>query len=414
MNPKIIYIILAFLSFTLLVRVIGFYSSVEKYPEGKVITWQTRVSSEPKLKPRGQQVTLSMPNSQRVTVNLKLIPQVSYADQIALSGKLDYIEVGDGDQIAFMNYPEFRLLEKGSEGSLIIKMREHIIRFFNSSLPQTYSSLMLGIVFGIKEEMPEAFYLDLQKVGLMHVIAASGMNITMLGGFLSLLFAMFFKRQVSIALTILGIILYAVLAGLEPSIVRAALMGILVFLAQLTGRQNSSFLALFFAAFLMLMRSPSLLTDVGFQLSFLATFGLIYLRPIFGLIPKVKKLMEKSVIAEDLTTTLTAQIMTLPILLVNFGSYSLWSIPVNAIVLWTVPILMIIGGISTIISFIFEPVGRLVLYFSIPFLLYFTKIVEVFGNFSGEINIENLSFLVIAGYYLIIFAIISYKRNKYK
>ncbi len=412
MSPKFIYLIVACLFILLSIRIALFYSSVEKYPPGQIISWQAKVLTQPKLSVRGQQFSVSMPNSQRVLLNLKLIPQVSYGDSLLIRGKVDYIEVGEGDLIAFMNYPEFRIVEVGREGSFIIRIREHIISFFNSSLPQTYSSLMLGIVFGIKEEMPADFYLDLQKTGLMHVIAASGMNITMLGGFLSLIFAMFFRRQVALILTILGIILYAVLAGLEPSIVRASIMGILVFLAQLTGRQNSSFLALFFAAFLMLMRTPSLILDVGFQLSFLATFGLVYLRPIFAFIPGIKRFSEKSVIVEDLTTTLTAQISTLPILLANFGSYSLWSIPVNAIVLWTVPILMIIGGAAAIISFLIEPMARVVLYFSVPFLLYFTKIVEVFGSFPGQINIKSMSLMIISGYYLIILAIIVYFRNK--
>jgi len=94
------------------------------------------------------------------------------------------------------------------------------------------------------------------------------MKITILGGFLSLMFAMFFRRQMALILTILGIVLYALLVGLESSIVRASIMGILVFLAQIAGCQNSSFLALLLAAFQMLMRAPSLILDVGFQLSF--------------------------------------------------------------------------------------------------------------------------------------------------
>ena len=102
----------------------------------------------------------------------------------------------------------------------------------------------------------------------------------------------------------------------------------------------------------------------------------------------------------------------MPILLVNFGSYSLWSIPVNAIVLWTIPILMIIGGAAALISFLIEPVARLVLYLSVPFLLYFTKIVEVFGSFPGQINIKSLPFMIILGYYLIILAIIIHFRNR--
>lgn len=412
MNLKLIYLILALLSVILFIRIFDFYSSVKNYPPGQIVSWQTKALTQPKLNVRGQQLSLYMPNSQRVLISMRLIPQINYGDNLLIEGKVEYIKVGDGDEIAYMNNPEFKILGKGRGGIFIFRVREHIINFFNTSLPQTYSSLMLGIVFGIKEEMPPDFYLNLQKTGLMHVIAASGMNITMLGGFLSLLFAMFFRRQFALILTISGIVLYALLAGLEPSIVRASIMGILVFLSQLTGRQNSSFLALFFAAFLMLMRSPNLITDVGFQLSFLATSGLIFLRPIFSFIPGIKRVADKSVMFEDLTTTLTAQIMTMPILIINFGTYSLWSIPVNAIVLWTVPILMIIGGASALLSFLIEPIGTVMLYFSVPFLLYFTKIVEIFGGFSGQISIKSLPIMCIAGYYLIIIGLIIYTRNR--
>lgn len=404
MNQKLIYSALILAGFVVLLRIFTFYAGIEKYPPGSVITWQTRVFDQPRLKTGGQQVSVSMPNSQRILVKFKLIPVVSYGDEILIRGKVDYFELEGGDKVAFMNYPQFVISERGSESNILFKAREKIIDFFNSSLPRTYSALMLGIVFGIKEEMDPEFYIDLQKVGLMHVIAASGMNITMLGGFLSLFFALFLKRQLAIFMTVVGIIFYAVLAGLEPSIVRAAIMGILVFLAQLTGRQNSSFLALAFAGFIMLMRSPSLVLDIGFQLSFLATLGLIYVRPLFGLIPAVKRL-GKNVITEDLTTTLSAQIATLPILIANFGSYSLWSIPANAIVLWTVPFLMIIGGISAIIAFVFEPLGRTILYFSVPFLLYFTKIVDIFANLGGQLEIKSVPIFMILGYYLIVIAI---------
>jgi hypothetical protein len=104
--------------------------------------------------------------------------------------------------------------------------------------------------------------------------------------------------------------------------------------------------------------------------------------------------------------------MTLPILLVNFGSYSLWSMPANAMLLWTVPILMIIGGVSVVVGVIIEPLGRLILYLSIPFLLYFTKIVEVFSSFGGQIELKNLPFIFICGYYLLIFSIILFIRNR--
>ena len=412
MNQKLLFFVLIILTLVLVVRLFDFYSNLEKYKPGQVVNFQTRLPNQPKVSPRGQRVSLFMPNSQRALVNFSLDSLLTYGDVVNISGKLEYFTTDKGTNLASISYPKFELVQRGSDNSLILKVRENIIYFFNSSLPQDYSALMLGIVFGIKEEMSSKFYLDLQKTGLTHVIAASGMNITLLGGFLSLFFLRFMKRQIALIFTILGIVLYAMLAGFEPSIVRAAIMGIIVFTAQLTGRQSSAALALFFAAFLMLMRAPSLVFDVGFQLSFLATFGLIYFRPLFYLSSKIKKLIEKVIIGEDLVTTITAQVITLPILFYNFGSYSLWSIIVNALVLWTVPILMIVGGVSAVIGLIIEPFGRIILYLSVPFLLYFTKIVEFFGKFGGQIEIKTIPILIICGYYLILLAIILYFKGR--
>ncbi len=412
MNSKLIFLALASLSLILLLRLAFFFANFKPYPEGQMISFETRVSSQPKVSSRGQQVTLNLPNSQRVSVRLALIPEVGYGDQLKIEGRVKYFEAENGNKIASISYPEFELVEVGSDTNLILKVREDIISLFNSSLNPEFSSLVLGITFGIKQEMPKDFHDKLEKTGLLHVIAASGMNITMVGGFLMTLFAIFLKRQLALILAIAGIVFYAFMAGFEPSIIRASIMGILVFSAQLTGRQSSSFLGLFIAAFLMLFKNPSLIYDIGFQLSFMATLGLIYLRPLFFIKQKIKKSLEKSFIGEDLATTISAQIFTLPILLINFGSYSIVSILVNALVLWTVPIIMVIGGISAIAGLIFDPLGYILSYLSIPFLIFFEKTVELFSRFGGGVNLVELPSLLVAGYYLILASIVIYVRRR--
>ncbi|MBI4097828.1 MAG: ComEC/Rec2 family competence protein [Candidatus Levybacteria bacterium] len=412
MNAKLIFLALGFLSLLLLIRLSLYFGSYQNYPENKLITFEASVGSLPKISPSGQRVSLDLPNSQRITVQFPLDPLLSYADKVKIQGRVGYFKADNGNKIAFMNYPEFRIIEKRSESNLMLKARENIINLFNSSLSPIQSSLMLGIVFGIKQEMPVDFYDNLQKTGLLHVIAASGMNVAMAGGFLVGLFGLFFKRQLALILSIFGILTYAFLAGFEPSIVRATIMGILVISAQLFGRQNSSFLGLFAAGTIMLFLNPSLVFDVGFQLSFMATLGLIYLRPLFSLNQKLRRLIQKSIIGEDLTTTISAQIFTLPILLVNFGSYSLISILVNGLLLWTVPILMAIGGLAAITGLIFEPAGRLISYLSIPLLIYFEKTVDFFGRINSQFELKNLPVLIICGYYLLLVSIIWFIRRK--
>ncbi len=412
MNSKLIFLVLASLSVILLLRLSLFFANFKSYPEGKIISFETRVNSQPKVSSRGQQVFLILPNSQRVSVRFSLVPEISYGDKLNIKGRLKYFEAENGNKVAFINYPEFELLERGSSYSLIVKARENIINIFNSSLNPTYSSLVLGITFGIKQEMPEDFHRELEKTGLLHVIAASGMNITMVGGFLMSLFASFLRRQTALVFAIAGIIFYASMAGFEPSIVRASIMGILVFSAQLTGRQSSAFLGLFTAAYLMIFKNPSLIYDIGFQLSFMATLGLIYLRPLFFVKHRFKKVLERSFVGEDLVTTISAQVFTLPILLVNFGSYSIVSVLVNALVLWTVPMIMVIGGTAALFGLIYDPLGYILSYLSIPFLLYFEKNVALFSGFNGGLNIVKIPALIIVGYYLILASIASYFKNK--
>ena len=208
------------------------------------------------------------------------------------------------------------------------------------------------------------------------------MNVTLIGGFISTGLAFFLKRQIALGVSILAIIFYAVLAGLEASIIRASIMGILVFSSQIMGRQSLAANGLFLAGFVMLFISPILISDIGFQLSFASTLGILSIKP--------------------LPTTIAAQIATLPILLANFGTYSIYSILVNGLVLWTVPILMMVGGAGAIAGLILEPAGQLLIYLCYPLLLYFETIVNFFGKMGGIITIQTLSWQFIIGYYCLL------------
>ena len=117
-------------------------------------------------------------------------------------------------------------------------------------------------------------------------------------------------------------------------------------------------------------------------------------------------------IGEGVNTTIAAQIATLPILLANFGTYSIYSILVNGLLLWTVPILMIIGGIGAILGLILMPLGQLLIYLCYPLLLYFETIVNIFGKIGGAITIESLSWQFILGYYCLLSSVLLILRKK--
>ncbi len=168
-----------------------------------------------------------------------------------------------------MNFPKIEAKISQQNFILVItsSIRQRIISFLNKNLSPNLSGLLLGIVFGIKEGIPKDFFNDLRQVGVLHVIAASGMNVTMTAGFISSIFLLFLRRQIALIVTIFGILFYAVLAGGEASIVRASIMGIVVFAAQILGRQAWPAFILFLTGYIMLFWDPSLISDIGFQIS---------------------------------------------------------------------------------------------------------------------------------------------------
>jgi competence protein ComEC len=393
------------LLFILLLSILGirfviFYSNQPNYRDGQIISFEIDLLSEPRFDSRTQKFTAFLGNGQRIFITAPLFPQFNYGDRLKITGKLVIRDKDDGDKLYLMNFPEIEAEKENPSLWLVSSVRQKVISTFESTLPNAASGLLLGIVFGIKERIPQAFYEDLKLSGTLHVTAASGMNVTMVGGFLSFLFTMFLRRQIALIAAMIGILFYAVLAGLEPSIVRASIMGALVLSSQILGRQNWAAYALLLAGYLMLLVSPNLLFDVGFQLSFLATAGLIFILPNFPFRDKIW--------GSDFATTISAQIAVLPVLFSNFGTYSLFSIIANTLILWTIPILMVLGGLGAVAGFIFDPLASIFLYLSLPLLLYFEKVVSFSAGF-GQMDVQ-ISWLFILGYYLLLTAYLLKKR----
>jgi len=399
---------------SLFLRFFFFYHNPSHPKDGEYVSFRTTLLSEPQVFDNYQRIYATLDQKTKIFVYSSLYPEYHYGDTLIISGNLKYKLLINGNYISSMNFPKIEAV-KNSENfilAFISSIRQKIISLYQKSLPVKPASLLLGIVFGIKETMPKEFSDNLKMAGVMHVIAASGMNVTLVGGFLSSILVFLVRRQIALFLSIIGILFYAVLSGLDPSIVRAAVMGILAFSAQILGRQRLASYGLFIAGYSMLFISPSLLYDVGFQLSFISTLGLLYIRPLFERTDRVIKLLKSSIIGDETITTLSAQISTLPILLANFGTYSFWSILTNVLVLWTVPILMILGGIGAVLGIIIEPAGKLFLYLSLPLLIYFEAVINTFASYEGILKIESISWQIILGYYFVLFSLISvFKKN---
>lgn len=401
------------LVFVLSLRFFLFYSSQKQFYDGQYISFTTTIRQEPKIISNNMLVTAKPSQYKQISLFLPRTSELQYGNVIAVAGEVVRRQTAKNTYFSIYMPTVTRIHNK--ENALLAPIyvfRQKVISFFKETLQTIPASLLLGIVFGIKQQMPKEFMDGLRTTGVLHVIAASGMNVTIIGGFFTAIFSYFFSRKIAILFSIAGILFYAVLAGLEPSIVRASCMGIIVFTAQIMGRQTLAWYGLLLTGYGMLFYDPSLLTDVGFQLSFTATLGLLYIRPLFEVNQRIKMLLQESLIGEELATTIAAQLATLGIILYHFGTYSLWSIAVNGLVLWVVPILMILGGSGAIIGLVFEPLGKFLLYCSLPLLIYFQTIVEFFTKRGGVIAFHEVYWQFVIGYYLLLTATVIFLQKR--
>lgn len=405
-------IIIGLLGLVLLGRFFFFFKDAPVLIDGEDISFETRLFSQPEQKGKFQSFSIHLAHGERIFISTTPYPAYTYADTLMISGKLHMVKTDRG-MIYTMRFPTIERQAPSLDViSLVLPLRERIISLFRHSLSEPESSLLLGMTFGIAQEMPEDFEKVLQQAGVVHVIAASGMNVTMVALLLTTVLGRVMKRQYSLFLSIIAVFLYAVLSGLSASIVRAAIMGSLVFGAQLLGRQTLALYVLLITGFGMLFFQPFLLWDTGFQLSFVATWGLIMFSPLVQASIKNDSMFAKLIAETDFSTSIIAQMVTLPIILGTFGSYSVSSIFTNMLVLWMVPLLMIIGGIGTISGLFIPVLGSGVLYASLPFLLFFKEVVWFFGSLPVVFSLDHLPWPITVGYYVLLVAVWVHVKQK--
>jgi len=276
-------------------------------------------------------------------------------------------------------------------------LKTGIERNFASILPSPQSGLLSGIVLGSKQVLPDDFRQALINTSTIHIVVASGQNLTILSG-LVIGFAPVFGRRKTVAASIGTNLFYAVLTGFQIPIIRAAIMNIFASLGTLSGREAPVMFALFTSALIMLIYEPLWLFSVSFQLSFLASFAVMEFAPAVE--TRFKWLPD--LINQDLVVSASAFLFTLPIIFENFHRVSITGIVVNALVLWTTPLIMASGGIVAMISLLsLEAAAALALIPGI-FLTYLIYVVSFFNSFSPSVEVRSLGWMFWLGYYFVL------------
>jgi competence protein ComEC len=273
-------------------------------------------------------------------------------------------------------------------------LREAIAEFVRSGLPEPHSSLLLGMILGIKFGFPPDFYEALRVTGTLHVVVVSGFNITVITNTLARTLV-FIPLRARVFITLAFVTAFVLLVGPNPPVVRAALMGSIALIGTILGRQSDALHAFLLAVVAMLIFKPSWAGELSFQLSFLATLGLILILPTLDrLVPG------KGFLRADLLTTISAQILVWPLLAYRFGAVSVLSPVVNALILWTVPIITYIGLAKATLGLVISDIANLILVPARVFLDYFIWIVGRFSALKfGYFEMSPFSFLALLLYF---------------
>lgn len=347
--------------------------------------------------------------SEKVHVVASSYPQFTYGDKVLISGELqkpkgfktdtgkyfDYASFLSKDGIFYqMVFPEIEFVSGGNGGFV----KQYLFSFKNAFLSQVQKlipdpqvSLLGGLVVGAKQSLGKKLQEDFRTTGIIHIVVLSGYNVTIVAEAIMRTLSLF-PRAVGVSLGVSSIVLFALMTGASATIVRASIMALLVILARATGRTYDLTRALIVAGFFMVLHNPKILIyDASFQLSFLATIGLINFSPLLE--KYASFITTKFHLRGFATATIATQIFVLPLLLYKMGELSLVALPVNLLVLLTVPATMLFGFLAGVIGFVSLLLATPFAFVAHILLSYQLKVVELFASFpfaSVQINIFPL------------------------
>lgn len=295
--------------------------------------------------------------------------------------------------------------------SLKEKLRD--IVFENFSLP--HSSILNGIIFGDKKELSPEWKKKFNKTGISHIIAVSGMHVVILAAILIWFFIVLgLNRLQCFYFVLIALWFFIFLTSLQASAIRAGIMGSIFLIGQKIGRQSASLRALIFAAGLMLFFNPLLLKyNLGFQLSFLATLGLICLAPYLENFLERIKLLKSLELHFLLAATISAQIFLFPILVYNFGNFSLIAPLTNILIVPLLPFLMAVSLVFLLLGLIYNPLAYLISWPIHLILNYLIFIVIFFSQLPfSSLAFKIPEFFIFVYYFILALILFILQKNK--
>lgn len=285
---------------------------------------------------------------------------------------------------------------------ILVGVRDSIVERIFLALPEPHGSLLAGILLGNRVKLDRDLLEIFRLVGLSHIIAVSGYNLTILTANIRSVLRPALGRKLTLAIAGIAVISFVLLSGAPPSIIRAAVMAGILLWGEYLGRPQRSLGALALAAGVIVLFQPKIIFDVGFQLSIAATYGLIRLAPVITnalerfRIPRWLKLI--------LGETLAATIMTAPLIIAVFERLAIVSPLSNILVVPLIPLLMALGIAAVVLLFIVPPIGKLAVLLCWPILEWIILVGQTLAGWRGASTNVALS-AVLSGVIMLAFFI---------
>jgi competence protein ComEC len=392
---------------------------IATYNDSGPVTVTGLVVDEPDIRDRSINLrveveTITLPDGtvQPVTglilVRTFRFPVIEYGSQVVLNGRLEtppadeafsYQEYLARQNIhSLMSLPTLTVMAEGQGNwfyGAMFRFKQRAFDTIIQLIPEPQAGLLVGVLLGYNRAMPADLIANFRTTGMAHIIAISGFNVAVLIAVLLGLAGTFLDKRTAVLVAIGGVIFYALLVGARPSVVRAAIMGSLYLMTRTwLGRSTLSYASLCLAAFLMTLLHPLALWDVGFQMSFMATLGLmLYVSPAVSRLreflterwPEMMGWRKTAVLGlgEAVIVTLSAQLMTLPLIIYYFGQVSLVGVLANALIMPLHPLTLISGGAATLLAQIVPALGQLVGWIAWIFLTYTVGVVNLLAVVPG-------------------------------
>jgi len=341
----------------------------------------------------------------RVLISVFRYPEYSYGDRLKIWGFV--ITPVDFESFSYRRYlrrygihsvmysPSVELLEESVLSDwrfFVYEFKSVVEKKINRLFPEPYASFSAGLLLGSRRGIPEKLMEAFNRSGLTHIIAISGYNITLIIVFVSG-FLKSFSRRSQVCIASVFIVIFTVFVGATAAVVRAAIMGVLGLWALWFGRTAEVTRLLVLTAGMMVFWNPFILVDdVGFQLSFAATCGLIYATPWVEVFLKWTRcyewIPENLSIREAFVTSLAAQFFALPIIVLNFERLSLVAPFANVFVAALIPLAMVFSFVALIVSWIWWEGGLMVAYVA----WFFLELIIQVAQWSAEIPWASVAF----------------------